>query len=98
MKKYDIAHSELTNSYYIMCDGKKVAECTEQIANIRADAFDSGYDKGRADDINAIKNDMHKRLTEEMNNPYQNQSLCEGLLYIINRCDWYLNARKEQKE
>lgn len=37
MKKYDIAHSELTNCYYIMCDGKKVYDCTEQIANIRAE-------------------------------------------------------------
>lgn len=56
------------------------------------------YIKGRADGINAIKNDLHKRLTEEMNKPYQDQSLCQGLYFGIQRCDWYLNDGKEQND
>lgn len=52
--------------------------------------------KVRADAINAIKNDLHKRITDEMNNPYQDQGLCQGLLYGIQRCDWYLDDSKEQ--
>lgn len=54
--------------------------------------------KIRADAINAIKNDLHKRLTEEMNNPYQDQSLCQGLFYGIQRCDWYLDDGKDEVE
>lgn len=58
MKKYDIAHSELTNCYYIMCDGKKVAECTEQISNIRADAINK-----------MIKAELHKDFCKEKEGP-----------------------------
>ena len=53
--------------------------------------------RARADAINAIKNDLHKRLTEEMNNPYQDQGLCQGLYFGIQRCDWYLDDTKEKK-
>lgn len=59
-------------------------------------AYGIGYEKGRTDAINAIKNDFHKRLTEEMNKPYQDQGLCQGLYFGIQRCDWYLDDGKEQ--
>lgn len=49
----------------------------------------------RADVINAIKNDLHKLLTKEMNNPYQDQGLCQGLHCGIQLCDWYLDDSKE---
>lgn len=39
MSGYDITHSELTDCYYIMLNGKKVAECTKQISNIKANAI-----------------------------------------------------------
>ena len=61
------------------------------------ESYDEGYQQGRADVINAIKNDLHNRLIEEMNNPYQDQSLCQGLLYGIQRCDWYLDDSKEKR-
>lgn len=76
-------------------DNGNVVDLVEWENQIRAEAFDRGHDKGRADAINAIKNDLHKRLTDEMNNPYQNQGLCEGLYFGIQRCDWYLDATKE---
>ena len=37
-----------------------------------------------------------ERLREEMNSPYQDQSLCQGLYYAIQRCDWFLSEDKEQ--
>ena len=74
-----------------------VVDLVEWEEKIRADAFDRGYDKGRADAINARKNDLHDRLKEELNKPYQDQSLCQGLYYAIQRCDWYLTDDKEQK-
>lgn len=36
----DIAHSELTNCYYVMKDGQKIADVTEQIINIKAEVID----------------------------------------------------------
>lgn len=54
------------------------------------------YSEIRAEAINAIKNDLHKQLTEEMNKPYQDQNLCQGLYFGIQRCDWYLDDSKEQ--
>lgn len=66
-----------------------------EIANV-SECDNCMYEKGRADILNAIKNDLHERLAEEMNSPYQNQSLCQGLYYAIQRCDWFLNDDKEQ--
>lgn len=59
--------------------------------------LDARYEQGRADAINAIKNDLYDRLSEEMNNPHQDQGLCQGLHYVIQRCDWFLSDDKERK-
>lgn len=44
---YDIAYSELTENYYVMCNGKKIADVTEQIKNVKA--------KERLDVIDEVK-------------------------------------------
>ena len=71
--------------------------CDFYVANFDK-AVSEAYNRGRADAINAIKNDLHKRGVEEMNKPHQDQGICQGLYFGIQRCDWYLDDRKEQNE
>jgi len=85
------------NTYSKAYEQGKADAIKELPTMLYCDGFNDGYAKGRADMINAIKNDLHDRLTEEMNNPFQDQSLCQGLYYSIQKCDWYLNDDKEQK-
>ena len=74
------------------------AKILEHIKTNYAYEMREQYEKGRADAINAIKNDLHNRLTEEMNKPYQDQGLCQGLYFGIQRCDWYLDDAKEHND
>lgn len=60
--------------------------------------FTKGYQQGRADILNAIKNDLHKLWIDETNKPYTNQGVIEGLYMGIQRCNWYLSDEKEQRE
>ena len=75
---------------------EKILKIADEAADLIDGARKESYEQGRADAINAIKNDLHKRLTEEMNKPYQDQGLCQGLYFGIQRCDWYLDDSKEQ--
>lgn len=58
---------------------------------------DSQIKQIRTDTINAIKNDLFKKLTDEQNKPYQDHSLCLGYYNAIKVCDWYLIDDKGQK-
>ena len=60
MTDYNIAYSELTDTYYITQNGEKVSDCTNQIQSI-AEAehkamCESCIHKVSADDIKAIRN------------------------------------------
>ena len=61
MTDYNIAYSELTDTYYITQNGEKVSDCTNQIQSI-AEAeqkamCESCIHKVSADDLRAIKYD-----------------------------------------
>ena len=60
MTDYNIAYSELTDTYYITQNGEKVSDCTNQIQSIveaeHKAMCESCIHKVSADDIEAIKN------------------------------------------
>lgn len=85
--------NEIANRLYQQGREDKYQEITSEFMLLT----EKQVEEIRADAINAIKNDLHKRLTEEMNNPYQDQGLCQGLYFGIQRCDWYLDDSKEHK-
>ena len=77
----------------------QIPEWLEELKALREKAKgDKWYQQGRADAINAIKNDLHGKLVEEQNKPYPDGSLCLGYYNSIKICDWYLNDNKECEE